>query len=267
MHLKYLSFGSASIVSLAALRGYVRELPENASSTFSYTAEESGFEEMPAEETLGAHDRYTLSELENWQRPEGPLKVGIQAGHWRNDEVPEELEGIKKNGGGAVGGGKSERDIVLIIAEKVAAILRAEGIAVDVVPATVPPGYIADAFVSIHADGNLDTSVSGFKIAHPRRDYSGKSTLLEESLYESYEQATNLGRDPNISRRMRGYYAFNWRRYEHAIHPMTPAVIIETGFLTNPSDRKIIVNEPEQAAAGIARGISAYLNAAPVATN
>jgi N-acetylmuramoyl-L-alanine amidase len=59
---------------------------------------------------------------------------------------------------------------------------------------------------------------------------------------------------------MRGYYAFNWRRYDHSLHPMTVAMIIETGFLTNVSDRRLIVNNHKKSAQGIANGILKYLN-------
>jgi hypothetical protein len=65
--------------------------------------------------------------------------------------------------------------------------------------------------------------------------------------------------DPNITRNMRGYYAFNSRRYEHSIHPMTPGAIVETGFITNASDRRIIVNNPKKSAEGIANAILLFL--------
>ena len=58
---------------------------------------------------------------------------------------------------------------------------------------------------------------------------------------------------------MSGYYAFNWRRYEHSLHPMTPAAILETGFLTNPRDRRIIVSGQEKAAKGLADAVLAFL--------
>ena len=57
---------------------------------------------------------------------------------------------------------------------------------------------------------------------------------------------------------MRNYYAFNFRRYEHALHPMTIAVIIETGFLTGSRDRQVIVNDPERAARGIVEAVVAF---------
>jgi hypothetical protein len=194
----------------------------------------------------------------NWQRPQGPLRVGIQAGHAKLDEIPEELEGLRQSSG-AFGGGKSEAETVLILAEKVKILLETEGIVVDLLPATVPVDYAADAFVSIHADGNASGLVSGFKIAGPRRDFSGKAQALTDALYESYGTETGLRQDANVTRRMSGYYAFNWRRYDHALHPMTPAIIIETGFMTSAADRAVIVRDPDRAARGIAKGIIRFL--------
>lgn len=199
-----------------------------------------------------------LSWLENWQRPEGPPKVALQVGHWKNDELPEELEKLKVSGGSS-GGGKSEWEVNLPIVEETAKILEQKGIEVDILPATVPPLYWADVFIAIHADGSTDTSKSGFKIAAPWRDYTGKAPDLVDYLESSYQEATSLPKDQNITRNMRGYYAFSWWRYEHAIHPMTTAVIIETGFLTNPSDRSLLINKPEIPAHGIAEGIHSYL--------
>jgi len=194
----------------------------------------------------------------SWQRPEGPLRVGIQAGHAELENVPEELEGLKASSG-AFGGGVSEADTVLAIAEIVKETLEENGVIVDLIPATVPSDYVADAFVSIHADGSTSGSVSGFKIAGPQRDFSGRSNNLADRLYDSYGAATGLREDPSITRRMSGYYAFNWRRYDHALHPMTPAAIVETGFMTNDTDRALLVNQPEIPAAGIANGILDFL--------
>lgn len=194
----------------------------------------------------------------DWKRPDGPPRVGLQAGHWKNDELPEELERLRGNTGSS-GGGKSEWEVNLQIANLTAELLRGKGIAVDILPATVPERYWADAFVAIHADGNLSPAQSGFKIASPRRDYSGQSENLVQALYAAYAPATGLGQDGNISRNMRGYYAFSWRRFTHAIHPMTPAAIIETGFLTSPADRRVIVSTPQKSAQGISDGISNFL--------
>lgn len=199
-----------------------------------------------------------LSWLNNWKRPDSPPKVGIQIGHYKNNELPEELERLRGNTG-ASGGGKTEVEVNQKIAELTKDILEKEGILVELLPATVPPRYWADVFVAVHADGNLDRSVNGFKVAAPRRDYSGNSESLSGFIQKSYVESTNLTIDPNISRNMRGYYAFSWRRFKHAIHPMTAAAILETGFLSNASDRKIIVNNPQMSAQGLSNGIINYL--------
>lgn len=239
----------------------------------SFTETEEGFEDEPefrAEELMtyriGGGRNYTLQELRSWQRPGGPPRVGVQVGHLDNGVVPEELSGLTRNGAGATFGRYNERDTMSVIVEYVAAELESSGVEVDILPATVPPGYVADAFVAVHADGNLNTSVRGFKIAGPRRDYSGRSQALVEALEIAYGSETALPEDPNITRRMTAYYAFNWPRYEHAVHPYTPSAIVETGFLTNAADRALIVEEPRRAAAGIAAGILAYLEDIPEPT-
>jgi N-acetylmuramoyl-L-alanine amidase len=58
---------------------------------------------------------------------------------------------------------------------------------------------------------------------------------------------------------MRGYYAFAWWRYDHAVHPMTTAAILETGFLTSPSDQRLLVKNPQKVAEGVSKGIINYL--------
>jgi N-acetylmuramoyl-L-alanine amidase len=40
---------------------------------------------------------------------------------------------------------------------------------------------------------------------------------------------------------------------------MTASVILETGFLTSPGDRELIVDQPELSAEGLADGIVSYL--------
>lgn len=193
------------------------------------------------------------------ERVPGPAQVGIQVGHWQLENVPEELQGLQDSTG-AVSGEYTEQEIVLRIGELVRAELEAAGVVVDFLPATVPIDYEADAFISIHADGSNNGAANGFKIAGPRHDFSGRSEALVADLYDAYGEATGLRRDDsNITRRMSGYYAFNWRRYDHALHPQTPAAIVETGFVTSAIDRELLVGEPERAARGIAEGVRVFL--------
>lgn len=196
--------------------------------------------------------------IRNWKRPEGPPKVGLQVGHWKNHELPDELDRLKGSTGSS-GGGKSEWEVNYAIAQKTKSLLEAHGITVELLPATIPPGFWADVFVSIHADGSDDPLSSGFKAATPRRDFSNTAGVLLSFLEEEYKKQTSLELDPNVSRNMKGYYAFAWWRYTHAIHPRTPAVILETGFLTSPYDRTVIVDQPGIAAQGISNGIIIFL--------
>lgn len=203
--------------------------------------------------------------IKDWKRPNQPPTVGLQVGHWKNSELPEELSSLIGNTG-ATGGGKTEVEINLLIAQTTADILEAQGISVDILSATIPPDYWADAFVAIHADGSTSPAASGFKIAGPWRELTGKSDQLVALLESEYQAATNLPIDPNITRNMRGYYAFSWWKYDHSIHPMTTAVIVETGFITSPIDRKIIVNQPHISAEALASGILLFLKAQGIIT-
>jgi N-acetylmuramoyl-L-alanine amidase len=190
--------------------------------------------------------------------PPGQRVVGLQAGHWRNDEVPAELGRLQ---GGSSGGGKAEWEVNLDIARRAAEILRRAGAEVDVLPATLPPTYRAHAFLSIHADGDQQGALRGYKLARAAFSATPEADdRLVATLYQSYGEATGLPRDDlHISRRMTAYYAFNSRRYCHAIAPGVPGAILEGGFLTNQADRQLLLGNPDAAARGIATGLLRYL--------
>jgi N-acetylmuramoyl-L-alanine amidase len=188
--------------------------------------------------------------------------VGLQAGHWLNEDVPPELGRLQ---GGAVGGGKQEWEVNLDIAQRTAALLESAGVQVDVLPATVPPRYRANAFIALHADGDTAGQARGFKVARP-----GFSSLpavddqLVDTLNQVYGADTQLPRDDeHISLRMRYYYAFNSRRYCHAVAPGVPQAIIEMGYLTSAIDRTYLINDPDKLALGLADGIQTFLDQLP----
>lgn len=190
--------------------------------------------------------------------PPGPKRVGLQAGHWLVEQVPPELHGLQ---GGASGGGKQEWEVNLDLALRTQALLQVAGVQADVLPTTIPERYQAHAFVAIHADGDTSGRLRGFKIARP-----GFSSVpvaddwLVGALNAAYGVATGLPRDDeHISLRMRYYYAFNSRRYCHAVAPGVPQAIVEAGFLTNATDRGIVLGSPDVAARGIAEGILRFL--------
>jgi N-acetylmuramoyl-L-alanine amidase len=193
---------------------------------------------------------------EEWVPPEGPVRIALQAGHWKADEAPQELFGLRDNG--TAWGGTAEWEVNLEIARRAGAMLEELGYEVDILPAVVPPSYRAHLFIAIHADGSNDSSASGFRVAAPRQDATGRASGFVELLQRSYGEETELRRLADVTHRMQSYYAFNFRRYEHALHPMTIGVILETGFLTSPRDRSVIIDDPDRAARGIVQAVKAY---------
>ena len=192
--------------------------------------------------------------------PPGPQRVGIQAGHWRYDQSPDELRHNRLNPGTS-GGGKAEWEVNLDICERVVARLEEVGYVVDLLDGTVPIRYRAHAFLSVHADGDVTGTLRGYKVASSRFSATPEAdTELCTALWEEYGAATGLTPQPNqVSNRMRGYYAFNARRYQHAIAPGVPHAILEMAFLTNAQDREFLFRQPNRVASGIVNGLRRYL--------
>lgn len=189
-------------------------------------------------------------------------RVGLQAGHWKSSELPDELASLR-NSSGASAGGYREYEVNLDIANRAAEYLRAEGVTVDVLPATVPPSYVADAFVAIHADGNASSRISGWKAAGHWREWEA-STALVEALKAEYGPASGLSWDGGrISSGMRGYYALSSGRFRHTIANNTPGVILELGYLTNPNDRSLMTQQADRLARGVANSVLRFLRATP----
>ncbi len=187
-----------------------------------------------------------------------PWRVGIQAGHWQIDELPPELARLRTDTGASYGS-LQEVDVNLGIARRLAYDLTLAGITADLLPATVPPEYQADAFVAIHADGG-GARERGFKVSAPWRA-SQASRLLRDAIQSAYGELSGIPMDRyGVTYNMRGYYSFSWFRFEHAVAPSTPSAIIETGYLTSRQDRGVIVDDPETPARAIAAGIILYLS-------
>ena len=187
----------------------------------------------------------------------GPWRVGIQSGHWHIADLPPELARLRGNTGASYGT-LEEADINHRIAERVAADLSRAGVVVDLLPATVPPGYDADAFLAIHADGG-GRGERGYKVSAPWRA-SEASRMLRDAVSRDYGDLTGIPLDRyGVTYNMRGYYAFSWYRFEHAVRPSTPAAIIETGYLTAAADRRVISDDPGTAARAIAAGVITFL--------
>ncbi|HEY6957819.1 MAG TPA: N-acetylmuramoyl-L-alanine amidase [Candidatus Limnocylindria bacterium] len=193
----------------------------------------------------------------------GQRRVGIQIGHLNTTDVPAEYGTRIQQQTGASVEGITEVDVTTPIAERMAALLRAQGIAVDILPTTVPEGYLADVFIALHADDDGTGELSGFKMAHSTRRSPYEDALMT-TVKDTYAAATGLDYDAShVSRNMTGYYAFNWGRYQHATSPFTPSTIIELGFLSNDDDRGFMIDHADVVAGALVNGILAFLDATP----
>lgn len=190
-----------------------------------------------------------------------PRRVAIQAGHWRTSEAPAEFPNLPFSSGASIAG-VNEVDVTLDIAQRVVDLLTERGIVAVLLPATVPPSYLADVFVALHADADVTGTASGFKIA--RGVYrSPHDQRLVDLLTEHYGAGTGLPWDPHITGSMTDYYAFAWFRYEHALAPHTAAAILEMGFISHGRDRALLVGQPSLVAGAIAEGVLRFLAAVP----
>ncbi len=221
-------------------------------------AREAPPQEAPRRRRWRNYNRYPgpIPTPEEWRAPDGPVRIALQVGHWRTEEAPRELSGLRRNG--ASWNGLAEWEVNLEIARHAGSMLEELGYMVDILPAVVPPDYRAHLFIAIHADASNDPGATGYRVAAPSRDATGRASGFVDLLNRKYGQVTGIRRLPTVTRRMRNYYAFNFRRYEHALHPMTIAAIIETGFLTNAGDRETIVARPELVARGIVEAITDF---------
>jgi N-acetylmuramoyl-L-alanine amidase len=172
--------------------------------------------------------------------PTDGMHVALVSGHRGNDS------------GTVCADGLTEAEVNATVADRAAELLRAQGIRVDVFDEFDErlPGYMADAFVSIHAD-SCQSGFTGYKVAPPDKGAQA-SERLAECLWSQYEAATGLARHPStITNNMTQYHAFR------KISPLTPAAIIEIGFLG--TDRALLTGEPERVAQGVADGITCFL--------
>ena len=187
-------------------------------------------------------------------------RVGIQVGHYKAIEQPEELKNIRYSTGAQVGNFK-EVDINMAVAKMLRDMLEARGIIVDMLPATVPKNYQADVFISIHADASIDRNRRGYKSAYfspSRNDYD---QLLKEKIDESYFYFMGLpDDDENVSGAMLEYYSFNNKRFKHSISAKTAGIIVEMGYISNKLDLQLI-KDPVNPAYALKVGIIKFLKA------
>ena len=193
----------------------------------------------------------------------GPRWVTLQAGHWRAENLPGELEHLT-NRTGTSGGGVAEVAINEAVCRLAAQYLFERGYSVDILDATVPVSYTTDLFVAVHADGNNSPSWRGFKAVAPWVSVPASDKFVG-IFYEEYGKATGLPTDVVTSVAMADYYAFNPQIYRHAVDTSrVPAAIIEMGFVTNPLDRKVLVEQQDRVAWGIANAVDRFFRSGAV---
>lgn len=189
----------------------------------------------------------------------GPVRVGVQVGHLNAGDQPDELASLRYSTG-AHAHGLDEVEVNLAVAEALAARLESRGFEVDLLPATVPPGYGADLLLSIHADSSPDPERSGYKSAHFLPARNPREAILKVAVDRAMFAATGLRDDDrNVSGNMLHYYAFNHRRYRHTVAARTPALLVELGYLSNRRDLQLLRN-PDLLAQALEQGVLRYLS-------
>ena len=105
----------------------------------------------------------------------------------------------------------------------------------------------ADLFVSLHTNASINSSANGAECLI----YSNEAVRARELALDILDQLTLITglRDRGIVERP-GLYVLR--------RTAMPAVIVEMGFITNPSDADLMANSPQLFALGIYRGIVNY---------
>ncbi len=172
-----------------------------------------------------------------------------------------------KDGGGASG----EAAVALAVAKKTRTLLLRRGYRVAMTR-TGPTfrygsgGNIARAqfcnrrnaalMLRIHADGSTDSSQHGMSTLYPalRRRWTDdiySASLRAARLVQRSTLAATGARDLGLSRRA-DLTGFNWAD--------VPAILVETGFMSNPSERRLLQSSAYQwkVARGFTAGVAAF---------
>lgn len=183
-------------------------------------------------------------------------RVGVIAGH----SGPNPAFGFV-DPGATCEDGYTELESNVAVADLVVEGLETAGIKVDRLEEFDEglDGYHASALVSIHADAcyYINDSATGYKVARARdSSVPDLSQRLATCIIDRYDRATGMVfHAGSITQDMTEYHTF----YE--IDDLTPAVIIETGFLY--LDREFLTEHTDQVARGIVDGVLCYLNNEP----
>ena len=105
----------------------------------------------------------------------------------------------------------------------------------------------ADLFVSLHTNASVNSSANGSECL-VYSYYAVEATAVAEDILEQMTLITGLKNRGIVERP--GLYVLR--------RTTMPAVVVEMGFITNPSDAELMANSPNLFALGIYRGILRY---------
>ncbi|HEY43078.1 MAG TPA: N-acetylmuramoyl-L-alanine amidase [Anaerolineae bacterium] len=187
---------------------------------------------------------------------QGDLKIGIVVGH----SGPNPDTGYA-DPGAQCRDGLTELMINQAVGDLVKGTLEAAGLKVDLLEEWDDRliGYRGVALVSIHTDSCEPSGeyATGYKVAAAvETKVQDKAQRLVACMIDRYGRATDLRYHPySITIDMTEYHTFR------EIHPQTPAVIIEVGFMY--LDREFLTKHTDLVARGISDGILCYVNNEP----
>lgn len=171
--------------------------------------------------------------------------ICIDAGHGGKDS-------------GAVGNGLLEKDIVLSIAKKLKAMLIGKGFKVCMTReddtfvelkdrCVIANKQKSDIFVSIHCNSAENKSAFGFEIFHTQGSMQGQKLSADIKL--------SINENKEIIRADRGIKTAN---FTVLTGTNMPAVLVETAFISNIEDSKILKAKQSEFATAICKGICSY---------
>jgi N-acetylmuramoyl-L-alanine amidase len=187
----------------------------------------------------------TVAPTPNWART-----VGIVSGHRGPGQF------ASYDPGAVCNDGLRENDINFAVASQVVLALRQRGYSVLLLDEFDPRlnDFQAAALVSIHSNDCRDYGevVSGFLVAKAAaKPAGGPDDQLAECIGTLYAPVTGLNRRFGTTIHMTDYHTFR------EIHPLTPAAILELGFMR--ADRDKLENQQNLLAQGITEGILCFL--------
>jgi N-acetylmuramoyl-L-alanine amidase len=186
----------------------------------------------------------------NWART-----IGIVSGHrGPGQEQDYDPGAVCLDGAGGVI--VTENDVNFGVASKVVQYLRQRSYRVDLLDEFDPRlnDYQAAALVSIHANSCQDYGelVSGYLVAKAAaKPAEGPDDRLSECIARYYGPMTGLERRFSLTIDMTDYHTFR------ELHPLTPASIIELGFLR--ADQQLLVEQQDLLARAIVEGVLCFL--------